>query len=66
MPNLKVRFKDGRTQTLTADTYGRYGDRYVFTRDKAEILNLAADVVESIAYDDVPDPVQRAPRSAAV
>ena len=66
MPNLKVRFKDGRTQQLEADKYGRYDDRYVFTRDTEEILNLAADVVESIAYDDVPDPQRRAPRSAAV
>ena len=64
---FRLRYKDGRVQTVTAATYGRHGDRYVFTReDRKEVLNVAADVVESIAFADVPDPVTRAPRSAAV
>jgi hypothetical protein len=63
----KVRYKDGREQTLSAEKYGRYGDRYAFSRDGQEILNVAADAVESIAFADVPDPVgRRVPRSAAV
>jgi hypothetical protein len=52
----KIRYKDSRTQGVTANTYGRHGDRYVFTLDGNEVLNLAADVVESIAYADIPEP----------
>lgn len=54
MAPFRVTYKDGRAQEVEADTYGRYGDRYVFTHDRNEILSLAADVVESIAYADVP------------
>jgi hypothetical protein len=54
MAPFRVTYKDGRTQEVEADTYGRYGDRYVFTHDRNEILSLAADVVESIANADVP------------
>jgi hypothetical protein len=55
MPPYRVTYKDGRIQEVEADTYGRQGDRYVFTHDRGEILNLAADVVESIAFADVPE-----------
>jgi hypothetical protein len=55
MAPFRVTYKDGRTQEVEADTYGRYGDRYVFTHDQHEILTLAADVVESIANADVPE-----------
>jgi hypothetical protein len=55
MAPYRVTYKDGRTQEVEADTYGRQGDRYVFTHDRNEILDLAADVVESIANADVPE-----------
>jgi len=55
MAPFRVTYKDGRTQEVDADTYGRDGDRYVFTHDRHEILSLAADVVESIAFADVPE-----------
>jgi hypothetical protein len=55
MPPYRVTYKDGRVQEVEADTYGRHGDRYVFTHDRGEILNLAAYVVESIAFADVPE-----------
>jgi len=55
MAPFRVTYKDGRTQEVEADTYGRSGDRYVFTHDRQEILSLAADVVESIANADVPE-----------
>jgi hypothetical protein len=54
MAPFRVTYKDGRIQEVDADTYDRHGDRYVFTHDRSEILNLAADVVESIATADVP------------
>ena len=54
MAPFRVTYKDGRIQEVDADTYGRHGDRYVFTHDQNEILNLVADVVESIATADVP------------
>ena len=57
MAPFRVTYKDGRTQEVEADAYGRYGDRYVFTHDRNEILSLAADVVESIASADVPEAV---------
>ena len=44
----------------------RYGDRYVFTHDRNEVLNLAADVVERIAYADVPKATKPAPKVGAV
>ena len=55
MAPFRITYKDGRTQQVEADTYGRHGDRYVFTPDRDEILSLAADVVESIANADVPE-----------
>jgi hypothetical protein len=55
MAPFRITYKDGRTQEVDADTYGRAGDRYVFTHDRNEILSLAADVVESIAFADVPE-----------
>jgi len=55
MAPFRITYKDGRTQEVDADTYGRHGDRYIFTHDRNEILSLAADVVESIAFADVPE-----------
>jgi hypothetical protein len=55
MAPYRVTYKDGRTQEVEADSYGRHGDRYVFIHDRNEILDLAADVVESIATSDVPE-----------
>jgi len=66
MAPFRVTYKDGRAQEVEADTYGRYGDRYVFTHDRNEILSLAADVVESIAYADVPKATKPAPKMGAV
>lgn len=66
MAPFRVTYKDGRTQEVEADTYGRYGDRYVFTHDRNEILSLAADVVESIAYADMREAARPAPKMGAV
>jgi hypothetical protein len=55
MAPFRITYRDGRTQEVDADTYGRHGDRYIFTHDQNEILSLAADVVESIATADVPE-----------
>jgi hypothetical protein len=54
MTDYRVTYKDGRTQEVEADTYGRHGDRFVFTFDGREILTVAADSTESIASADVP------------
>lgn len=62
----RVQYKDGRTQPVEADTYGRYGDRYVFTHNGNETLSIAADAVESVAFADVEKAAKPAPRSAGV
>lgn len=55
MTDYRVTYRDGRTQEVEADTYGRHGDRFVFTFDGREILTVAADSTESIASADVPE-----------
>jgi hypothetical protein len=54
MTDYRVTYNDGRTQEVEADTYGRHGDRFVFTFDGREILTVAADSTESIASAGVP------------
>ncbi|HUY45525.1 MAG TPA: hypothetical protein VMV92_07345 [Streptosporangiaceae bacterium] len=66
MAEFKIRYRDGRTQPVTADSYGAYGDFFVFSRDKRDILSVATKDVESVGEADVPDPTRRAPRSVGI
>jgi hypothetical protein len=66
MHEYKVIYKDGRRQTITADSYGRYGSAYVFSRNRQDIFSVDAESVESVGLADIPEPTRRAPRSVGV
>jgi hypothetical protein len=52
----KIKYRDGRTQRVEADSHGVYGDFICFSRDRKDILRIAKDEVESVAHANVPDP----------
>lgn len=57
VPDYKIRYKSGsRTQEVIADSYGIYGDFFVFTRDSKDILSVAKGEVESVGLADIADP----------
>jgi hypothetical protein len=71
----RVSYKDGRTQSATADTYKIEANFFVFYTNGVASPVVAADLVEHTAYEDAPEPTQpeievtefrRAPRSGAV
>lgn len=53
---FRISYRDGRTQRVEADNHGVYGDFIVFSRDRKDILRIAAKDVESVAHADVPEP----------
>lgn len=57
----KIKYKDSRKQTVEADGHGIYGDWIVFSRDRKDILRIAANEVESVALADIPDAEHPAP-----
>lgn len=61
MAEYKVAYRDGRTQQVTADTHGVYGDWIVFSRNRKDVLRIAAKEVERVAEAGVADPVSPAP-----
>ncbi len=52
----KVRYKNGRVQTITADKYGPVGDNHVFESDGVDIAVIDRKDVESVMRADIPDP----------
>ena len=60
----KVTYRDGATQTVTADSHGVYGDWVVFSADRKDVLRIAATEVRSVARSDVPDAAYPAPAIA--
>lgn len=71
----KVRYNDGRVQTITADSWASAGANWAFSLDGKDIALIAQKSVESISNADVPDPevpqvevaeFRRAPRTGAV
>lgn len=51
----KVTYKDGRTRIVPADSYGRYGSTYSFSRNGKDILTIDSVDVESVGEADLPD-----------
>jgi hypothetical protein len=57
MATWTVRYKDGRIQSITSDTYGPHGDNHVFeSKDIGHVAVIDRKDVESVARDDVPPP----------
>jgi hypothetical protein len=56
MPEFKIRYNYGRTQKVTADKYGAYGEFFAFDANGADIFNVAIKEVESVGRADIADP----------
>jgi hypothetical protein len=54
MPGFRIVYKDGRQQHIEADDYRIDAQFIRFTFDGHDILNIAADKVESVADGNVP------------
>jgi hypothetical protein len=66
LKKYKVRFKDGSTQEVEAETTRTTSEFVYFQRNGEWIHQVAAGLVESVGLADIPEPTRRAPRSAAV
>jgi hypothetical protein len=55
MTEYRVIYRDGRTQAISADSFGSNGDYWLFTRNGIESL-IAKKDVESVMDADIPEP----------
>jgi hypothetical protein len=55
MAPFRIAYKDGRQQHIDADDYRIDAQFITFTHDGHDILNIAADKVESVADGGVPE-----------
>jgi hypothetical protein len=55
MRRFRIVYKDSRQQHIEADDYRIEAQFVRFTADGHDILNIAADKVESVADGDVPE-----------
>jgi hypothetical protein len=62
----KIRYKDGRTQEVTAGSTRTTKEFIYFEKDGNWVLQVAADSVESFGLAEVGDPSKPAPRSVGV
>jgi hypothetical protein len=56
MHDFKIRYRDGRAQTVKADRTTPGGQFFVFERGGENVLYVAAADVESVGHADIEDP----------
>jgi len=67
MTEFKIRYRNGKTQLVTADKYALDGQFFIFERgEEGAILHVAIMAVESVGRADVPDPGGQIPEDCEI
>lgn len=66
LKKYKIKYKDGRTQEIEANSTRTTKEFIYFEKDGDWIHQVAADSVEGVGLADIPEPTKRAPRTVGI